>query len=280
MRLSSIALGLGLVLMLGASSVANAQTVTANSISLTWTTPGDDSLIGTASQFDIRYSTAAITAANFASATRWTGAPTPAAPGTSQSTTVTGLTPATAYWFAIKTGDEVPNWSGISNTVTRTTLAAPDVTRPAAITTLQITSTSETSMALGWTATGDDSLSGRATSYDLRYSTTPITAANFGAATQANGEPTPGNVGVAQTFTVTGLTRQTTYYVAIKALDDAGNPSAISNVPSAATPDLTAPAAVRDLAVGFLWNGWRTSVAALTPRSAVIAMSATDRSAR
>ena len=110
-----------------------------NSVTLTWTTPGDDSLSGTASQFDIRYSTSAITAANFASATRWTtGVPVPVAPGTSQSVVVTGLTPSTPYWFAIKTADEVPNWAGMSNVVSKTTAGAPDTVPPAAITNLTL----------------------------------------------------------------------------------------------------------------------------------------------
>src|SRR5437867_9232231 len=68
-----------------------------NSVTLSWTTPGDDSLVGVATQFDLRYSTSAISAANFGSATRWYGMPTPAASGTRQSVLVTGLAPNTTY---------------------------------------------------------------------------------------------------------------------------------------------------------------------------------------
>ncbi len=269
MRFSSIALSVAFVALTGITSIANAQTGSWNSVTLTWTTPGDDSLTGTAAQFDIRYSTSPITATNFTSATRWTGAPAPAAPGTSQSTTVTGLSPSTTYYFAMKTADEVPNWSGLSNVVSKTTASAPDVIRPAAIANVQITGTTETTLSLSWTATGDDSLTGTATSYDIRYATSPITAANWSSATTVSNEPAPTAAGTNQTFTVTGLTRQTTYYVAIKAIDDAGNPSALSNVPSATTPDQTAPAAVRDLVVGFVWFGWHT--AAPAPRATVLA---------
>jgi phosphodiesterase/alkaline phosphatase D-like protein len=271
MRFSSIALSAAFVTLIGAVSTAQAQTGAWNSVTLSWTTPGDDSLTGTASQFDIRYSTSAITAANFASATRWTGAPVPAAPGTHQSTVVTGLSPATTYYFAMKTADEVPNWSGLSNVVTKTTTAAPDTVRPAALADVQITGSTETSFALRWTATGDDSLTGTATSYDVRYSTSPITAANWASATQATGEPAPVAAGGTQTWTLTGLTRQTTYYVAIKVLDEAGNASALSNSLSGTTPDLTAPAAVRDLAVGFVWFGWHTAHADVHPRESSLA---------
>ncbi|MBI1797100.1 MAG: fibronectin type III domain-containing protein [Candidatus Eisenbacteria bacterium] len=251
--LAGIAVLFATIATLVTAGTAAAQTVTWNSVQISWTTPGDDSLTGTASQFDIRYSTAAITAANFSSATRWNSAPVPAAPGTRQSTVVTGLQPTTTYWFAMKTADEVPNWSGISNIISRTTLAAPDTIRPAQIANVSVTGMTETSATLSWAAVGDDSLTGNATSYDIRWSRSPITAANWASATTTTGAPTPGAPGTTQTFAVIGLTRQTTYYFAIKAIDDAGNPSALSNVPSATTPDQTRPAAINDLVVGFLW---------------------------
>ena len=58
--------------------------------------------------------------------------PTPAASGTRQSTTITGLPPNASYWFAIKAADEVPNWSLVSNGATAYTLM--DYTPPAAVT--------------------------------------------------------------------------------------------------------------------------------------------------
>ncbi len=250
----------GLALLPG---LARAQTVTWNSITLSWTAPGDDSLTGTATQYDLRYSTSAITASNFAGATRWSSMPAPAPAGTREAVTVTGLAPNTTYYFALKTADEVPNWSGISNVISRTTLAAPDDIRPAPLTTVAVTGTTETTASLRWTAVGDDSLTGTAAGYDVRYSTAPITDGNWSSATQAAGEPAPTAPGTLQSFTVTGLTRQTTYYFAVKVLDEAGNPSALSNVASAATPDQTPPAAVRDLAVGFLWLGWHSGTPAI-----------------
>jgi len=259
MRSSTIVILLALAATSGSSAISYAQTVTWNSVQVSWTTPGDDSLTGTAAQFDLRYSTAAITAANFNAATRWTATPTPTASGTRQSVTVTGLLPNTNYWFAIKTADEVPNWSGLSNVIQRTTLAAPDTIRPAPTATLIVNSTTETSAALRWNAVGDDSLTGTASSYDVRWSTSPITAANWGSATQATGEPAPAAPGTVTNFTVNGLARQTTYYFAMRTSDDAGLVSAISNVVNATTPDNTSPAAIRDLVVGFTWMGWHST---------------------
>jgi len=259
---SSLALAVFVVGLALLPGIAVAQTVTSNSVSLTWTAPGDDSITGTAAQYDLRYSTVAITSSNFAAATRWTGTPTPAAAGNPQTVTVAGLLPSTTYYFAIKTADEVPNWSVLSNVISRTTLAAPDLIRPGPVTTVTVTGSTETTASLRWNAVGDDSLTGTATSYDVRYSTSPITSANFASATQATGEPTPGSSGTVQNFTITGLTRQTSYYFALTVADEAGNVSALSNVVNITTPDQTAPAAVRDLAVGFLWLGWHTGFTA------------------
>lgn len=252
-------------LIIATPATALAQ-VTHNSVTLSWTTPGDDSLIGTASQFDLRYSTSPLTGSTFATATRFTGTPTPAVPGTRQSATITGLSANTTYYFAIKTADEVPNWALVSNVITRTTLAAPDVQRPAPLA-INVSSLNDSSATLSWVAVGDDSLVGTAATYDVRYSTSAITAGNWSSATQATGESAPGPSGAAQSYMVRGLSRQVTYWFAVKASDDAGNISAISNVPSATTPDTTPPAAILDLSSSFVWFGWR-SVSAVLPRIA------------
>ena len=86
------------------------------------------------------------------------------------------------------------------------------------------------SLTLHWTAPGDDSLSGRATTYDLRYSLLPITPSNFGLCTRVTGMPAPQTAGSKESFTVTGLVVSTPYYFALKTADDAGNWSAMSNV--------------------------------------------------
>jgi len=222
---------------------------TSTSITLTWTATGDDSLTGIASQYDLRYSTSPITASNFGSATRWSSMPSPTSPGTTQNVTVTGLTPSTTYYFALKVGDEVPNWSAVSNVITRTTLAM-DTAFPGAPTSLTATSFTETSASLRWTASGDDDATGTANTFDLRYSTSPITDANWSSATPVSNEPSPGPSGTVHNLTVNGLVRERTYYFAIRALDEVGNLSPLSNVISITTPDQTPPAAVNDLTIG------------------------------
>lgn len=87
------------------------------SVTLEWTAPGDDSLVGNARFYDLRFSRYPITAQNFAFATRLNGVLLPGPPGTVQRFTLFGLTPGVQYYFAIRSGDEAGNWSAISNVV-------------------------------------------------------------------------------------------------------------------------------------------------------------------
>ena len=94
---------------------------TTSAITLTWTAPGDDASTGTATSYDVRYSTSAITDGNWTSATHVTGEPTPSIVGTSESKTVSGLSSSTTYYFALKTTDDAGNISILSNIPTGTT---------------------------------------------------------------------------------------------------------------------------------------------------------------
>src|SRR5262249_52830160 len=71
---------------------------------------------------------------------------------------------------------------------------------------------------------------GQASFYDVRYATSPITAATWGFATRVLAEPGPKTAGSAESFTVAGLDPSTTYYFALKVRDNQGNESALSNV--------------------------------------------------
>jgi fibronectin type III domain protein len=101
----------------------------ADSVSLTWTAPGDDGNSGTASSYEIRVATNPVaardTAAWWASATSVGTLPAPRRAGTRESFVVVGLAPATTYYFGLRTSDEVPNVSGYSNVAVKTTTTAP-----------------------------------------------------------------------------------------------------------------------------------------------------------
>ncbi len=108
--------------------------------------------------------------------------------------------------------------------------AEPEAVAPSPVTDLAATPNGDFAM-LSFTATGDDGPVGTATSYDVRYATSPIvTDADFAAATQATGEPAPQAAGAAESFMLTGLSFSTTYYVALKVADNSFNISELSNV--------------------------------------------------
>lgn len=146
---------------------------------------------------------------------------------TSHSVTVSGLTKGTTYHFRVISKDSAGNKT-TSSDFSFTTTGSSDSTKPGIIDTLTIKSVSGNSVTLEWVATGDDGSSGTASSYDIRYSTTAITASNWSSRTQATGEPSPASPGTTQSFTVTGLTAETRYYFAIRALDEADNISDLS----------------------------------------------------
>jgi hypothetical protein len=91
---------------------------------------------------------------------------------------------------------------------------------------------------LHWTATGDDGSIGRATRYDIRRSTLPITPATFLLADTVGGAPLPADAGTAQSCDVLVPTPGRTYYFALRAADERGNWSSMSNLASYAVPVL------------------------------------------
>lgn len=102
--------------------------VSASAAILRWKAPGEDANQGTADKYNLRYSTSPINNENFAEATPVTTVPKPAAPGTTQSATVSGLSGGTTYYFALKTLDKAGNISALSNVASATTITVNVVT--------------------------------------------------------------------------------------------------------------------------------------------------------
>jgi hypothetical protein len=85
-------------------------------LELAWTAPGDDSVSGTASAYDIRYSASDTT--RWENMTPVADSPSPQPAGSAESYTITGLTPNTTYVVRLAAADEVPNWAPPSNVAT------------------------------------------------------------------------------------------------------------------------------------------------------------------
>jgi len=107
---------LATIVIMSSAWVASSR---ADSVILTWTAPGEDSLLGPAFRYDLRCSAQMITPQNFLLATEAPAMPLPAIPGTLQFYFFDGLESGTTYYFAIKTSDQAGNWSAMSNVIVR-----------------------------------------------------------------------------------------------------------------------------------------------------------------
>ncbi len=199
---------------------------------LTWTAPGDDGFSGIAESYEIRYATTVIDETNWASATILSDPPQPQTAGTQQQYTATGLSPDVHYFFGIKTTDDADNQSGLSNIADLT--LGDDTQAPGTIDDMQVVATyiNMSTIRIRWTATGDDGSTGTAHHYEIRYSSSPITDANWASATLLANPPDPESAGTQQTCDVSGLDEGELYYFAIRAYDEIGNEGDCSNSPA------------------------------------------------
>lgn len=115
------------------------------------------------------------------------------------------------------------------------------------------------SITIDWTAPGDDGDVGTATSYEIRWSATQPDTNNaaamltwWAAATVVTGAPAPAVAGTPQSMIVApagGFPAGRTYYFGIRATDDFGNVSPISNIAAKFLPDTMPPRRIIDLRV-------------------------------
>lgn len=119
-------------------------------IKLTWTAPGDDGALRTATGYTIKYATSPFSNADwdagFVTTVSTAVAPVPQAAGNNESLTLS-LTSGTTYYFSLKTYDEVPNLSTISNQVSA--IAKTNTAPVASISTP--TATQNGNIAIGYT---------------------------------------------------------------------------------------------------------------------------------
>jgi len=177
---------------------------------------------------------------------------------TSHTVMLSGLSANTVYHFRVISVD-LANNKATSSEYTFTTLKTTQPDTPAAIMDLRVQTSGSTrnTAILEWTATGADGNEGTATDYDLRISelkiiedgVTPINGEiNFSNAQNITGLPIPGIAGTLESFKVDQLNTNSVYYVAIKAKDEKGNVSSISNVINS---DKTPPIPVTAIRQGY-----------------------------
>jgi len=205
----------------------------ASTVMLSWTAPGDNSG-GTVVQYDIRYAPVPITEENWYSAALADSIPPPKEPGSLETLVVTGLTPSTEYYFAIKTADDTYNWSPVSSVVTRRTHSSDVSTPPTSVTDLEVVRSTPAEVVLSWTAPAIGT-GGRASGYLLQYSHDSITTAILSGTVRFDGTPQPKPAGEKEQIVVTGLDRSTSYRFVLRSRNADFVWSGMSNIAGGTT---------------------------------------------
>ncbi len=122
-------------------------------LEFSWTATGDDGSVGTASSYDMRYST---TGTSWDDAVEVTGEPDPQVAGSTESFRVTGLDFSTSYDFAIRAVDDYGNMGPVSNWASAVTTGPPTmVVTPSSLEeTLETGQTSRQTLTISNTGSG------------------------------------------------------------------------------------------------------------------------------
>jgi endo-1,4-beta-xylanase len=185
-----------------------ATATTSSSISLAWTASTDN--VGVTGYQILRAPGAS------------GGSFTQIATSTTNSYVNTGLTASTTFRYQVRAVDAAGNASAVSNTVTATTQAGGgDMQAPTVPANLTAPSTTAASVSLAWTASTDNVA---VTGYQILRAP----GASGGTFTQIATSTT-------NSYVNTGLTANTTYRYQVRAVDAAGNTSAVSNTATATT---------------------------------------------
>jgi hypothetical protein len=221
----------------GNSGTITTAAVGTNSLTLNWTAGTDDTFAANTLQYRVFRSTTDDMASVVA-----TEAKTAQNAFTTNIATldITGLSPATTYYFnvVVRDGAGTPN-KAIYARVQVTT--SSDATAPVAGSSGTITTANvaNTSLDLNWTKATDNVDAQGILQYRVYRSTSNniTSVANM----TANGTPLNAYTTDIDTFNVTGLAANTTYYFNVMVKDAAGNEGAYATRTQATTADVTAP---------------------------------------
>ncbi|MFC2048738.1 hypothetical protein ACFLR5_00790, partial [Elusimicrobiota bacterium] len=208
-------------------------------VDIEWTAPGDDDTEGSATKYIVKYSSLAkINEAAWDAGDTHTFEQSwiPQSAGNNEQYTITGLIPDIKYYAAIKTEDERPNTSVISNSPSD--FAQSDLVSPCAVSNLTVlTGTAEGEINLSWTAPGNDGTIWTAAFYLVKYATISINSEeDFMNASTYSQSWVPQTGGTSENRILTDLIPGVTYWIAIKGVDEKPNYGSLSEVnPSTST---------------------------------------------
>ncbi|MFZ4634790.1 MAG: acetylxylan esterase, partial [Saprospiraceae bacterium] len=119
-----------------------------------------------------------------------------------------------------------------------------DTIAPDSVQSFVISYAAKDSLVFTFKATGDDLNAGTAYRYDIRYSDAPLNEFNYSDATAVDVNFYPFSAGEDQAYVLSALDPGVTYYLGIKAIDEADNvgPLAVSQGTTVPTVDVQSPA--------------------------------------
>jgi hypothetical protein len=137
--------------------------------------------------------------------------------------------------------------------------AEPDESLPAKVTVLSIGPGPEAGQVdIEWSAVGDDDMTGLPSFYVVRTSPVPILDEyGWNSASERPGEPTPAPPGEVMRMTVPDLPPARTVYIAVRAVDDFGNFSPLSDLAVTKARGMKVNGTVRDALTGLPVEGIR-----------------------
>jgi hypothetical protein len=136
-------------------------------------------------------------------------------------------------------------------------VAEPDAIAPAQVAVVSVGPGTETGeVDIEWTAVGDDGMTGLPSYYVLRTSPMPITDEHaWNSSSERPGEPAPDLPGEVMRMTVRDLPPAKTVFVAVRAIDDFGNISPISELASTNSRGMKVFGTVRDAVTALPLEG-------------------------
>ncbi|MDI6641389.1 MAG: hypothetical protein QME68_03650, partial [Elusimicrobiota bacterium] len=208
-------------------------------IELNWVCPGDNGWVGNLNMYEWQYKVKFTTVATDTWETipegnsrimlgTWT-----ASPFSTVLYTLTGLTNGVTYYIRVKTADEVPLWSDVSNVTT--SYAQIDIQPPGQVS--DFAAVTGEQIKLTWTSPGDNGWSGDIVNgkYEVRYTSNPNKSYSdfpdpevYQLEWSTNTSPN-----LPQVKILTGLQPRVTYYFWIRTADEVPNWSVWSNTVSA-----------------------------------------------
>ncbi|MDO8716099.1 MAG: hypothetical protein Q7J73_04755, partial [Dehalococcoidales bacterium] len=199
---------------------AIASSTTSNSATITWTT--DE---------------AATSTVNYGATSGYGTASTSASLVTSHSITITGLTASTLYHFQAASADGSGNVAASSDNTFTTPAVDSTSPVPGNSGTITTASVAARSLTLNWTK-GTDNVSAQGNlQYEVRQSTSNNVDTVSNA--EANGSIIQAYTADINTFNVTGLTANTTYYFNVIVKDESGNKAAYTMKSETTAPGTT-----------------------------------------